>query len=305
MKKLIKSFLRTVLPVAVQDFLRPYYKKFRYWLHCMGFYFREVFGLPKLKHKQNKINFGFHIVEHCNLKCASCDNFSPLAETEFLNFDDFSRDIERMGILFNHECDCVRLLGGEPLLHPEITKFLKASRENFTFGKIQLLTNGILLANMDKNFWQVCHDYRITIFLTHYPININLDAIESLAESYGVELLYEKAALDYFLKKPINLSGSGNYKVNFELCYRGNGCPLIYHGRLYTCTFAPNVRHFNKKFGVNIPVTDDDSIDIYSGISGDEILRRLCEPIPLCRFCDMNFKQVKWHISEQDINEWL
>lgn len=71
--------------------------------------------------------------------------------------------------------------------------------------------------------------------------------------------------------------------------------------------FIPYVRHFNKRFSQNIEVTDKDSVDIYEeGISGDDILQRLTEPVPVCRFCKISdvHGTVKWHVSERKIEEW-
>lgn len=303
MKKLIKELFERILPSSVYNTLLTCYRqiKFRikYFLTCIKVKFKSP-----AKSKQERINFGFHIVEHCNLNCASCNNFSPLADVEFLSFESFKRDIERMGILFNHECSYIRLLGGEPLLHPDIADFIKTSRENFHTGIIELITNGTLLANKDKEFWRVCHDYDATIFLTVYPISINISRIKKLAETFNVKLICSEP-VNYFVKMPVNIAGHGNYKANFDLCGRANNCPLIYHGKLFTCTFAPNIQHFNKKFGVNIPVSEADYIDIYKETSKEEILRKLSEPIPICRFCNMNFKLVQWQHSKQNINEWL
>ncbi len=80
--------------------------------------------------------------------------------------------------------------------------------------------------------------------------------------------------------------------MNFSMCGRANNCVYLHDGRLYTCSFVVTVRHFNKYFKQNIPVTDADSINIYDNITGDEILKRLAQPIPICRFCDLNIRLI-------------
>ena len=37
-----------------------------------------------------------HLVEHCNLNCQCCDNFSPVAEPEFVSFENLARDFEQL-----------------------------------------------------------------------------------------------------------------------------------------------------------------------------------------------------------------
>lgn len=258
-----------------------------------------------LTKKRSKIVMGFHVTEHCNLNCAGCDNFSPLAEPEFIDVSEFRRDIERMAFLFHNECERISLLGGEPLLHPQLTELIEIARKNFPVGMIDIITNGTLLSRQEAKFWETCRDNDIAIAMTHYPISIDIEKIMSTAEKFGVKINYSALAKDEFFKEPINLSGSGNIRNNFAACTRGNDCVMLGHGRLYACTFASNVHHFNKKFGKNIPVTEADYIDIYKVNDPEEILRRLAEPIPLCRFCDMNIKFVKWRVSEKDISEWV
>ena len=264
-----------------------------------------MLSLP-LKRRNDKINFIFHLAEHCNLNCASCDNFSPLAEPEFIDVGEFTRDIERMAELFNRDSERISLLGGEPLLHPRLAVILETARKSFPSTRIRLLTNGILLAQQSPAFWETCRDNSIRIVITHYPINIDVPKIRELAGKYSVELECSDEPITTFMNEPVNLKGDGDFRKNFAACTRGNRCIMLRHGRLYTCTFVANIHHFTKHFGVNIPVTEADYIDIYDAeITGDEILRRLAEPIPICRFCNMNFKLIKWHRSELDINEWL
>ncbi|MBQ7216454.1 MAG: radical SAM protein [Synergistaceae bacterium] len=306
MKKLVKQLLRSLLPESAYGLLRQYYFRLRIWKRRAAARIKVPLGFASKPQHEN-IALGFHVTEHCNLNCASCDNFSPLADPEFLDVEEFSRDLSRMAELFrHHDCDRISLLGGEPLLHPELISIIKIVRKNFTSGRVRLLTNGILLTQQSPDFWKTCHDNKVTIVVTHYPINIDVRKIRELAGKYDVTLECSDIPIETFLIEPVNLKGNGSYRVNFAACTRGNRCIMLRQGKLYTCTFASNIHHFCKKFGVNIPVTEADYINIYDeNITGEEILRRLAEPIPICRFCDMHFKLIKWHRSEQDINEWL
>ncbi|MBQ3653277.1 MAG: radical SAM protein [Synergistaceae bacterium] len=298
---MIKKLLKAVLPVSVWNFLKSVKKTCR----VIAVRLRLLLSLP-LKKKLDRIEIGFHVAEHCNLNCAYCDNFSPLAEPEFIDVEEFRRDVERMALLFKGECERISLLGGEPLLHPRLSEIIDIARTNFPeCRRLRLLTNGILLTQQKPSFWGQCHDRNVTLVITHYPINIDVAKIRELAEKFGVALEYSSMTKDEFLKEPINLSGNGDYRKNFALCSRGNKCIMLGHGHLFTCTFVSNVHHFNRKFGTNIPVTEADYIDIYKESDGEKILRRLAEPIPACRFCDMNFQSVEWRRSKQDISEWV
>ena len=45
--------------------------------------------------------FEIHLVEHCNLKCKACDNYSSIAEEEYLDIENFENDMKRMRELFS------------------------------------------------------------------------------------------------------------------------------------------------------------------------------------------------------------
>ena len=268
-----------------------------------------LLGKP-LKKKADGLSFGVHLAEHCNLNCCSCSHFSPLAEPEFLDPEEFRRDIIRLGELFNHECIEIQLMGGEPLLHPQIISIMKTARALFTKGRIVIVSNGILLPQMPDEFWQACHDNNIGISVTHYPIKLDEAKIKAIAEKFNIdfEWFVSDAVKNFFYLKPIDLAGKGNSVKNFAACVWANRCFQLRHGRLYTCMFIPYVYHFNKRFSQNIEVTDMDSVNIYEeGLSKDTILQRLSEPLPACRFCKIPevHGSVKWHVSEKKIDEWL
>ena len=49
----------------------------------------------------------------------------------------------------------IQLLGGEPLLHPQITLFLETTRKHFPHNTINIVSNGILLKKQSKEFWDI------------------------------------------------------------------------------------------------------------------------------------------------------
>lgn len=264
-----------------------------------------------LKAVRDKIRFAIHLAEHCNLNCSGCKHFSPLALPELVSVDDFRRDFMRMGGIFSGLCEDIALLGGEPLLHPEVDSLMRIARENFPCGSINLLSNGILLHKCPPIFWNTCREYDIKIRVTPYPININISVIRELAGKYGADLQYwegrAESSKTIFTIHPIDLTGSGNAHENFAACPQGNTSISLSAGRLYTCCFAAYVRHFNRKSRVKIPVSYDDYIDIHREDDGNNILRRLNMSIPLCRYCKpaSTPKIIRWHISEGKIEEWL
>ena len=101
---------------------------------------------------RKKLKFEMHVTEHCNLNCKYCNHFSPLAPEEYLSLEEYERDLARLAFLFDGEMQQIKLLGGEPLLHPHIKDFLTLTRQYFPNGIIKILTNGTLLLNMKDDF---------------------------------------------------------------------------------------------------------------------------------------------------------
>lgn len=268
--------------------------------------FMTAFHIPP-KAQCRKISFEVHLAEHCNLNCIGCSHFSPLAEPEFVNAEEFRRDMERMGEIFSHECEFIDLLGGEPLLNPEINTLMKIARYNFGSGMIRLISNGTLLTKQGADFWRTCSENNIMVRISRYPIKLDFKKIKEQADKFGADCeYYGIRSKSQFYKMPIDLSGSGDITENFTFCYC-NTCTTLKHGRLYICSFIPHVNIFNRRFAQNVQVTGEDYIDIYKDITAEEILSRLTRPVPACRYCDTARMKIniKWGVSKHEMSEWV
>lgn len=305
MKKL-KKLIKSLLPDSIIVFIRRIKLEYR----IIKARAKMLLSLP-LKEKPSKIRFEINLAEHCNLNCYGCSNFSNIAEPEIVSVENFRRDMLRIGELFGHECERIYLIGGEPLLNPEICELIKIARENFTKGDIFVFTNGILLTKQENKFWETCRDNNVGILISAYPIKLDMETIRNTADKFGVFLKWawneSENERNTFAIQAINLTGNNNAKLNFALCGRACNCITLKRGRLFTCTFAAHVEHFNKRFGQNVNITEADYIDIYKTDDPDSILQRLSEPIPACRYCNKvkPEKKITWQHTRKEINEWL
>jgi len=252
------------------------------------------------------LSFETHLADHCNLNCIGCDHFSPLAEEKFTDIKVFSRDFERLSYLLNGEAGEIHLLGGEPLLHPEVSEFCKVARKNFPYAGIDIITNGILLPKMNKEFWRILNAERIKISVTKYPINLDYKNIINLAEKNGVEISFMNDVARTMVHNKCDLKGLQDPRDSFIDCWRANKCIFLSDGKLFPCTFAGNIEHFNDFFSASVKVSDKDFIDIYKAESAEEILTFLSNPIPFCRYCDIGHVEtgIKWKVSDRKIEEW-
>jgi hypothetical protein len=226
-----------------------------------------------------------------------------LSEPKFLSIDEFASDMNQLGKLFSR-VDQIKLVGGEPLLHPQINEFLMVARRLFPKSNIILITNGILLPRAKDDFWLACSKNRVDIRISKYPINLNVSVIKNMSRKYNVPISVD--IINYFFKFYINLHGDTNPSDAFAYCRKlGNG-NFLYHGRIYPCPKAALSPIFSKFFNLNLPLCNSDSIDIYTDISAKEIIDFLDRPIPWCKYCRPSWLPgFEWKISNCALDEWV
>lgn len=263
----------------------------------------------KIKHPREKLMFSVHIVEHCNLNCRGCYHFSSIAAEEYLKIEEYEKDMQRLGELFHGEMEEIFIMGGEPLLHPEVEKFFEITRRYFPIGKIKMLSNGILLENMTDKFWNIVNETETEIWVTKYPVNLDWARIEEIALDKGIKIHYfNEEPVRTLGHQPIDITGGRDYVANFDGCYRANQCILLEQGKIYTCFVSAESRHFNKFFGMELSVSKEDYTDIYEVESGRELLENLTKPTPFCRYCNRNdvdvFGRMPWETTRRRMEEW-
>ena len=267
------------------------------------------FQLDRITPKAN-INFvEIHLAEHCNLNCQCCSHFSQLAEPEFANIETFKRDIKRLSQLSNGEINKISLMGCEPLLNPNCERFFELTRKYFDKTEIKLVTNGILLLKQKESFWKSMKYNNIVLAPTKYPIKIDWNRIKAICENIGIKFKFhndenvDKTSHNF----PINLEGEENPEWNFRNCYQANTCLRLDNGKLYTCEAPANIRHFNKFFNKNIPISVNDYIDIHKARDYQEVLQFVAKPIPFCKYCNVKNRKsgITWKTSSKTIEEYL
>ncbi len=259
-----------------------------------------------------------HLVEHCNLNCKYCSHFSNIAEKEFYNVEKFEQDMQQLSKITESKISNIQLLGGEPLLHPDIEKLFDITRKYFPKSAIDLLTNGLLLDSQKKSFWLSMNKNNIYLCPSLYPININWKSVLKKAKKYHVYVATDGRDEELTLDNIPSHTVHSFYKLNLDFkgeqqwkkgsCPYGPSCANFTDGKLYPCFVISNIRHFNKKFNKNLPVTEKDYIDIYKTKSMDEIEEFWNEkiPVPFCKYCAPFTPNLAWEpSSNHTLDEWV
>ena len=238
----------------------------------------------------------FHLTEHCNLNCKGCYHFSNIAPEGYADHAVHERDMRRLSQLFRN-IHQIRLMGGEPLQHPEVHRFLRTTRAAFPRSDVGVITNGVLLPRVSEDFWAACRETDARIDLTVYP------PMEKMVETYSrlcrenrvrLHLSYSNEFMAHY-----NPKGDSDKAKAFRECRKMYFCPFLRDGRVYSCFMTPNVRYFNQKFGHEVAV--DPGVDFHSSATtGRGILRYLDRPIETCQWCTYDFAPFKWEQGRRD-----
>ena len=278
--------------------------------------FRLIYGKKLYNLRYNKsqfhtrklIRFEVQLTDHCNLNCIGCSHFSPIAPETYIKVEQFRNDIERLAKLFDGKCEIIDLMGGEPLLHPDLNIICQIARENFREGKIRIVTNGIVILKMDDTFWNNLCLNNIEVEITQYPINLDYNLIAEKAKKMNVRLKIRGLGNERKqAKRPFDLKGKKDKVKSFYQCEYANICINLRNGKLFTCCIAPYISIFNSFFNKDLRSCEKDHIDIYEAKTKKEIFRFLCKPIPFCRHCDKDaiVRDIDFGISRKNISEWV
>ena len=250
------------------------------------------------------------IVEHCNLNCAHCNHFSPLVDHEiFLDLEEYRKQAMRLGELFPDKMKMFSLIGGEPLLHPQINEFIKAARAAFPDPEkteLQIWTNGLCFKSMPEEFWQTVRENKVIIELSEYNTpKIPYEEFHKILSEKGVDWAVPKEKTDPMFHIYVNCEEEQDDMENFcDRCYYSDRCLVCKDGRLFTCPVAAALPHYDRAFGTHLANDEAYGMDIYTH-SAEELLRFVNTPIRQCMKCDLTPKvYFDWEKSTKKQEEW-
>jgi len=244
-----------------------------------------------------------HLTDHCNLNCKGCSHFSPLIKGKvFTDINIFKRDFLRFKQIFSDIFE-IRLMGGEPLLHPDLVAFCEFIRGLYPRTNISIFTNGRILLDMPKIFWDTCSKKDILIKLSYYPIHLDIDQIKQKAIMHHVRIKIPKQIKQFF--KLLNIKGDSDPHQSFRNCQVMYKTPFLGNGKIFPCSLPPHIHLFNEYFNQNIHVAENNFINIFKDVNPINILKFVDHPIPMCKWCLRRKSFMKWDRSKRDINEWI
>ena len=233
--------------------------------------------------------FELHVVEHCNLRCVHCCNRSPYLVDKMFSLAEIEAQCRTMA----RHLDVFKIMGDEPLLHPEMTAILGMLRETGISHTIRLVTNGLLLHRMTDDFWRALDHLTISSYSSAPVKPEHLRLAEDGAREFDVVL--NVTPVDRFSEVMASerREGVAATQAIHDACWLRHRCLVVRDGVFYKCTRAAYQRDFHERLDVEgrergaLPEPGDDGVPLDALDFEDRLLAYLNEDQALsaCRYC--------------------
>lgn len=255
------------------------------------------------QHKSIEIN----VVDHCNLTCNNCNHASPEVQEKYLEPSELYRQLLQLKL--SYKSWQVKLIGGEPLLHPDLLTIVKLVKKSCIAKKILLVTNGTLLPKMSEEIWHLIDGLEISIYPTPGLSRKKFETYKALARRYNTRL----NAL-YYPTFQVVFSSLGNDDADlvqriFNTCKKAHlwHCHGIHHGYFYRC---PQSIYIPQLLNLDDPQFENDRVKITGNAKKTKMyLRKFLaskQPLHACRYClgDIGIEQPHELNPSQDAIHW-
>lgn len=183
----------------------------------------------------------FEIFKGCNFKCKYCSHFSPLRKG-MVSTDEISRWLRSWSQkILPH---CLRIMGGEPLLHPDAHEILLETRRNWPEANMELVTNGMLFEKAKDALFGALRSTKTSAFISkHYDDeNFNRRFWRNIAalENHGIPYKIHDSFVSWIRYYRTDNEGRptpfhGDPEKAFEICYDKN-CFILAGNMFHRCT---------------------------------------------------------------------
>jgi uncharacterized Fe-S cluster-containing radical SAM superfamily protein len=206
------------------------------------------------------------ITQVCNLSCTGCTNYSDLQHEGYVPWSQGRTWLEAW--LKRIDIPDFGIMGGEPLINPEVNMWIQGVRDLLPTSQIRFTTNGILL-HKNLDIVDLLSDIGNCVFkITVHEKDTDVeDAIKIIfgkykwntVTEYGINRYITDNGFRFQINRPKTFlkTYQGNYsnmtphnnapQDAFDICCQPT-CPLLYKGRIYKCSTSGLLKETLEKF---------------------------------------------------------
>lgn len=223
------------------------------------------------------------ITTRCNLRCPDCANLMPLYNKPYdVDSDTVIHSIRKLSECFD-ACGQMRILGGEPFLHPDLKRFV-AELPSHKCKKISIPTNATIVPQ-DPELYEILRQKKVVIVMGNYPsaAKTQQELITRL-ELEGIQYEIPKPGTWINYGEPIDHNHTLRERTKQFACCNLRSKSLL-NGVMYYC---PRQGH-----GCDLGIIDKiegEFVDVVNNTTAQnrKQLRRLMwrhKPVEACKYC--------------------
>ena len=230
----------------------------------------------------------YSVVDHCNLRCAGCDHASPHLAKRLADPAAFAADMQALSRHLHVRV--LRLLGGEPLLHPTLDAFVRDARTAGIADQIMLWTNGVLLHRAGLELLESFDIVRVSLY-PNVQVRVDLAELARELQQRGKTRLLV-VPVNRFQHQVLNdpIEDFNLVRRIYVRCKDAHSlsCHTVFDGRYYKCAKAPVLEPRLAGCGVEVSNRASDGVALHRNpLLGEDLARYLTstEPLIACRWC--------------------
>ena len=263
-------------------------------------------------------NLDYHIIDKCNLNCASCNDYCPLVEPgtgEGKSIEQITADLTLLSKL-KSEFYRLNIMGGEPTLHPQLSKILRIARRIFPNNVIRLITNGTNY-NRFSQWKDALVENNIDVTVSLYPYckdyEERLQIIKKTLEPEINVEVWSPAITDGFNYATFSNTLGLVSDDDIANCTRRFSCPQLKDGKIYLCPLAAQFNRLKSYFKDKIKFDSDDKeyLDLNGEVTAKDFYEFIYGAKPvICEHCVGAHNhwlgpKRPWMISGKSLDEWV
>lgn len=242
-----------------------------------------------------------NLTHHCNLACRGCSHLSPVLPRSYVDPSALVSSLNTLAL--HYRAEHLRLLGGEPLLHPELLNLLRMVRQTGISERIRIVTNGVLLNRMADTFWEMIDELHVSVYPGHRPTTLESQGWQDRAQANDVEI-----TVKYFdrFRESYSETGTADRGLTrriYSTCQIAHQwrCHTVEGGVFYKCPQSPLLSQLLRGNGA---VADGVSLDHRADLR-ELLIAYLESPDPLraCQHCLGSVGRLFPH-SEVNRRDW-
>lgn len=226
-----------------------------------------------------------HLTSHCNIACKGCSQNSPLMQERLQSIEKLQQNLDRLKSSIS--CSKLQILGGEPLLHPELLDAMRVCDASPLSENVVVKTNGLLLHKVSPEFWGLASKVIVSVYpSTKRVLEKRRELIEAAAKHQGAELEFRYWTHFNHIVKPHRTESERITNHVFANCRYKDFCVSISGDRLFRCSISVNSMHkpMAGEQPDSISITDTENLE-------QQVSDFLTSPTPIssCRYCFGSF----------------